>query len=68
VPAYDSDITHVTAKTKEWWHELFESEGWRVDSLMYTLMDVKKIGGNGRKVTVFISHRQRTLCSPIKIC
>jgi len=42
VPAYDSDITHVTAKTKEWWHELFESEGWRVDSLMYTFDGCKE--------------------------
>lgn len=30
VPAYDQDVTHITAKSLGWWLDLFESCGWSV--------------------------------------
>lgn len=30
VPAYNLDVTHITAKTLGWWLDLFESCGWHV--------------------------------------
>jgi len=42
VPEYENDITHVLAKTKDWWQEKFESHGWQVESFNYKVRGVKE--------------------------
>lgn len=41
VPAYDADVTHRLAKTKEWWHEVFEKSGWIVNRYAFTFPGCK---------------------------
>ncbi len=42
IPAYDRDVTHIIAKTKEWWSSLFESEGWKIDSFSHSFDGCKE--------------------------
>ncbi len=42
IPDYDRDVTHITARTPQWWAALFERCGWRVDSFSYTFKGVKE--------------------------
>ena len=41
VPDYDRDVTHVTKQPLEWWMNLFEHNGWNVDSVDYSFRGVK---------------------------
>ena len=42
IPEYDRDVTHVIAKTMDWWHRLFEDEGWTVELSDYTFDGCKE--------------------------
>ncbi|MBU1033305.1 class I SAM-dependent methyltransferase [Patescibacteria group bacterium] len=42
VPAYDLDVTHSIAKTKDWWADLFKSEGWNVESFNHNFDGCKE--------------------------
>jgi len=39
---YEVDITHVTKKDEEWWINLFESQGFKLDKFSYSLGSVKE--------------------------
>jgi len=41
VPEYDRDVTHVTKRPLDWWIDLFQSNGWNVDSVNYSFRGVK---------------------------
>jgi len=41
VPAYNQDITHVTAKDMEWWVKKFNESGWKLDDFSYIVKGVK---------------------------
>lgn len=42
VPEYDKDVTHVTAKSVQWWWSLFESTGWHIDQFAHTFPGMKQ--------------------------
>lgn len=42
IPSYDGDVTHITAKTKGWWCELFSGTGWRLDDFRFTFPGCKE--------------------------
>ena len=42
VPSYDGDITHVIAKTLQWWRDLFEQSGWKLEQVTYTFPGCKE--------------------------
>jgi SAM-dependent methyltransferase len=42
IPAYDSDITHITVKPRAWWDELFALQGWRIRSFAFRFTGVKE--------------------------
>jgi len=42
IAAYDQDVTHVLAKTFEWWRALFESEGWNLERAKFTYPGCKE--------------------------
>lgn len=42
IPEYNKDVTHVTAKSVNWWWELFESSGWHVDQFSHTFTGMKQ--------------------------
>lgn len=39
---YEVDITHVTKKDEEWWINLFESQGFRLERFSYSLGTIKQ--------------------------
>lgn len=41
IPEYDRDITHVTMEPLHWWMELFQKNGWNVDSATHSFRGVK---------------------------
>ncbi len=61
IPAYDQDITHVTAKTLGWWKDLFVSEGWRVETAAHTFEGCKenwtKVWNEGNAFFIISSGR-----------
>lgn len=42
IPAYDNDVTHILAKSKDWWKSEFESSGWVVDRFDYEFQGCKE--------------------------
>jgi SAM-dependent methyltransferase len=42
IPAYDSDITHITVKPKAWWDALFLGHGWQIRSFAFEFTGVKE--------------------------
>jgi hypothetical protein len=42
IPAYDCDVTHVVAKTAQWWQDLFEDNGWGTEFFNYTFNGCKE--------------------------
>ena len=42
VPDYDGDITHVIAKTREWWYELFLEMDWFVEDFRFNFPGCKE--------------------------
>ena len=42
VPEYNKDITHVTAKSVQWWWSVFEDAGWHVDQFSHTFLGMKQ--------------------------
>lgn len=42
IPEYDRDVTHVVAKTGEWWQGLFEDCGWKVEAFSNTFEGCKE--------------------------
>lgn len=41
IPEYEKDKTHILAKTKEWWIEKFNENGWRTVSFDYNIKGLK---------------------------
>ena len=41
VPEYDRDVTHVTVKPLTWWNQLFDDNGWEVQSATHSFLGVK---------------------------
>jgi len=41
VPAYNKDITHITAQTSDWWADIFVKNGWEVDKFYYSMKGIK---------------------------
>lgn len=39
---YEVDITHVTKKDEEWWINLFESQGFRLEKFSYSLGSIEQ--------------------------
>ena len=39
---YEVDITHVTKKDEEWWINMFEKEGFRLEEFSYSLGSIKE--------------------------
>jgi predicted TPR repeat methyltransferase len=42
VPEYDKDITHVLARSKQWWIDFFEAQGWKVNKFSYSFLGCKE--------------------------
>lgn len=42
IPAYDNDITHLIFKSKEWWFNLFTTNGWSIYKFSYELTGCKE--------------------------
>ncbi|MFV3131057.1 SAM-dependent methyltransferase [Niveispirillum sp. KHB5.9] len=42
VPEYNKDITHITAKTFDWWRDLFIDCGWTIEEGSYTCHGIKE--------------------------
>lgn len=42
IPSYDEDITHVTAKTPDWWHRFFADHGWTVEHFSFEYRGCKE--------------------------
>ena len=42
VPAYHSDVTHITIKSKSWWRDLFEGGGFEVVSESFEFRNIKR--------------------------
>lgn len=42
VPEYDKDVTHVLARSKQWWLEFFNSQGWQVNKFSYSFSGCKE--------------------------
>ena len=39
---YEVDITHVTKKDEEWWINMFESQGFKLNKFSYQFGSIKK--------------------------
>lgn len=42
IAEYDKDITHVTAKTAQWWQKLFEETGWTLEFMTHSFKGIKE--------------------------
>ena len=42
VPEYDRDVTHIIAKSREWWSGLFKEMGWSVREFHYNFKGCKE--------------------------
>lgn len=42
VSEYENDVTHVLAKSQDWWQKKFESHGWVVESFSYKVRGIKE--------------------------
>jgi cyclopropane fatty-acyl-phospholipid synthase-like methyltransferase len=42
IPEYERDVTHRTAENEEYWLEIFESCGWRLESFSWSMTGVKE--------------------------
>lgn len=41
IPAYELDVTHKLAKTRDWWENKFEDHSWTVDRFCYIIPGLK---------------------------
>ena len=42
IEEYERDVTHITAKTANWWETVFREEGWRVKESRYSFPGCKE--------------------------
>jgi SAM-dependent methyltransferase len=41
-PEYDADLTHKIAESAAWWIDTFESAGWKIESLTWSVRGIKE--------------------------
>lgn len=42
IPAYDNDISHITAKTQNWWQEKFQNNNWAIKEASHFFKGMKE--------------------------
>src|SRR3990172_7403014 len=49
IPSYENDVTHIHRQPREWWDDLFENTGWKVDGFSHLVPGMKQNYANYSK-------------------